>query len=158
MANSSKTAYATGCVTQVYCTQSPCPCSRPLLTHASTGDSQTLKGRSGSVSVGSLSPGAQKVLFELTEHLWKVLSLILNMISPLLQSCLGFSFALGCGVSFFGEIQHSPVNGCSAASCNFGVLTGEDAHVPLFCHIVVLSTNCGNFLKIWECQFILPAS
>ena len=35
MANSSKTAYATGCVTQVYCTQSPCPCSRPLLTHAS---------------------------------------------------------------------------------------------------------------------------
>ena len=55
MANSSKTAYATGCVTQVYCTQSPCPCSRPLLTHASTGDSQTFKGRSGSVSVGSLS-------------------------------------------------------------------------------------------------------
>ena len=132
MANSSKTAYATGCVTQVYCTQSPCPCSRPLLTHASTGDSQTLKGRSGSVSVGSLSPGAQKVLFELTEHLWKVLSLILNMISPLLQSCLGFSFALGCGVSFFGEIQHSPVNGCSAASCNFGFLAGENERMSLY--------------------------
>ena len=29
----------------------------------------------------------------------------------------------------FGEIQHSPVNGCSAASCNFGVLTGEDEHM-----------------------------
>ena len=27
---------------------------------------------------------------------------------------------------FFGGIQHSPVNGCSVASCNFGVLTGED--------------------------------
>ena len=55
-------------------------------------------------------------------------------------------------------IQHSPVDGHSAASCNSGVLTGEDAHIPLFCHIVVLTTNCGNFLKIWECQFILPAS
>ena len=29
------------CHTQVYCTQSPCPCSRPLLTHTSTGDTQT---------------------------------------------------------------------------------------------------------------------
>ena len=30
----------------------------------------------------------------------------------------GFSFALWCGVSFFGGIQHSSVDGCSAASCN----------------------------------------
>ena len=29
------------CHTQVCCTQSPCPCSRPLLTHASTRDTQT---------------------------------------------------------------------------------------------------------------------
>ena len=34
--------------------------------------------------------------------------MILNMISPLLLSCWGFSFALGHGVSFFGGIQHSP--------------------------------------------------
>ena len=27
---------------------------------------------------------------------------------------------------FFGGIQHSPVDGCSAVSCNFGVLSGED--------------------------------
>ena len=27
--------------TQVCCTQSPCPCGSPLLTHASTGDAQT---------------------------------------------------------------------------------------------------------------------
>ena len=39
---------------------------------------------------------------------------------------LGFSFALGHGVSFFGGIQHSPVDGCSAMCCNFGVLAGED--------------------------------
>ena len=32
------------CYTQVCCIQSPCPCGRPLLTHTSAGDSQTLKG------------------------------------------------------------------------------------------------------------------
>ena len=34
------------------CTQCPRRCSRPLLTHASTGDSWTLTGKSGSVSCG----------------------------------------------------------------------------------------------------------
>ena len=29
------------CHTQVCCSQSPCPCGRPLLTRASTGDAQT---------------------------------------------------------------------------------------------------------------------
>ena len=29
------------CHTQVCCTQSPCPCGRPLLIHSSTGDAQT---------------------------------------------------------------------------------------------------------------------
>ena len=43
---------------QVYCSQSPCPCGRPLLTHTSTGDTQT---HSGSVSVESLGPGAHKL-------------------------------------------------------------------------------------------------
>ena len=52
--------------------------------------------------------------------------MILNVVSPLLPSCWGYSFALGCGVSFFGVIQHSPVDGCSAASCNFGVLTKDE--------------------------------
>ena len=33
--------------------------------------------------------------------------------APLL-SCWGFSFTLECEVSFFGGIQHSPVDGCSA--------------------------------------------
>ena len=38
-----------------------------LLTRTSTGDTQTLKGRSGSVS--GRSPGAHKILFEPSEHL-----------------------------------------------------------------------------------------
>ena len=76
----------------------------------STEDTETLKGRSGSVSVGS--SGAYGVLSEASESLWLGRVLILNVISPLLPSCWGFSFALGCGVSFFGGIQHSPVDGC----------------------------------------------
>ena len=43
------------CHIQVCSTQSPCPCGSPLLTHTSTGDTQTLKGKSGSVSVGTPS-------------------------------------------------------------------------------------------------------
>ena len=62
------------CHTQGCCTQSPCPCGRPLLTHLSTGDIQTLKDRSGSVSVES--PGAYKVFFEPSKHVWWVWGLI----------------------------------------------------------------------------------
>ena len=58
--------------------------------------------------------------------------LILNAISTLPIICWGFSFALGHGLSFFGGIQHCPVDGCSAASCNFGVLTGEDDHTSFY--------------------------
>ena len=78
MATSSKRAYATCCVTQVCCTQSSCLCGRPLLTHTSAGDTQTLKGRSGSVSVGSLGTDVQKILFEPSKCLWQVWGLILG--------------------------------------------------------------------------------
>ena len=67
MATSSNRAYATCSMTHICCGQSPCPCSRPLLIHASTGDA--LKRRSGSVSVGSLGPGAPKVLSEPSKRL-----------------------------------------------------------------------------------------
>ena len=77
----------------------PLPPQRPWLTHASTGDTWTLKSRFGTVSVGSLGPGAHKIWFEPSEHLWQILGLILNMVSPLLPSCWGVSFALGNGVS-----------------------------------------------------------
>ena len=63
------------CHTQVCCTQSPCPCSSPLLTHTSTGDTQTqfclsLCGVSGS--------WCAQGLFEPSERLWREWSLILN--------------------------------------------------------------------------------
>ena len=109
MATSSKRTYATCHASQTCCSQSRCPQCRPLLTRASAGDTQTLKGRSGSVSGESLGPSVHKVLFEPSEHLWWVWGLILNAILPLLLSYWGFSFALGCGVSFFGGIIFSSV-------------------------------------------------
>ena len=104
----------------------------------------TLKGRSGLVSVES--PGMHKVLFEPSEYLWWVWGLILKVILPLLQSFWGFSFALGCGVYFFGGIQHSPVDGCSAVSCNFGVLTGEDACTSFYSTILYSEVDLHSVL------------
>ena len=102
------------CHAQVYCTQSPCPCSSPLLTDTSTVDIQTqlclsLCGISGS--------WCAQGMFEPSEHLWQVWCLILNRISPLLPSFWGFSFALGREVSRQSHssttqppLQHSPTD------------------------------------------------
>ena len=111
----------------------PLPLRQSTADRTSSGDTETqlwlnLCGVSGCwCTQGLLEP---------SEHLWQVWGLILNAISPLLPSCWGFSFALGCGVSFFGGIQHSPVDSCSAAICNFGVLTGEDEHISFYSTIL----------------------
>ena len=85
------------------------------------------------------SPGAHKVLFEPSEGLWPVWGLILNMILSLLPFWWIFSFALEHEV-FFGGIQHSPVDGYSAVSCNFGILTGED-ECMYFCSAILIKTK-----------------
>ena len=78
-----------------------------------------------------------------SECLWWVWGLILNMISPLLPSRWGFSFALRRGVCFFGGSQHSPVDCYSAASCNFDVLAGENERTSFYCAILpVFSERC----------------
>ena len=116
------------------CMQSPCPCGRPLLTHTSLGDTQTLRGRSAQ----SLwrSPGVYKVLFESFVCLWQVWGLNLNSISPLQLPCWGCYFAFEYEISFFGGSQHSPVDGCSAASCNFGILAREDECTSFYSDIL----------------------
>ena len=62
----------------------------------------------------------------------QIWGLILNVVSSLLLSCWGFSFALRHGVSFLGGIQYSPVDGCSGSKCNFGVFTGEDELISFY--------------------------
>ena len=121
MVTSSKRAYATRCASQVCFSQ----CLRRRHSNHKGRSDSNHKGRSDSASVGCLGPGAHEVLFEPSKHLWQVWGLILNATLLFLPSCWGFSFALGHGLYFFGGIQHSPVDGCSATSCNFGVLTGE---------------------------------
>ena len=140
------------CHTQVCCTQSPCPCGRPLLTNTFTGDTQT---RFWLSLCGVSGPWCAEGLFEPSEHLWPVRGLIPNVISPLLPSCWGFSFALGCGVSFFGGIQHSPVDGCSAASCSFGILAGEDEHTSSYSSI--LCHRCTSLSEVTFSSLILPS-
>ena len=84
------------CHTQVYCTQSPCPCGSPLLTRTSAEDTHTQFCLTVCGVSGSWCPQG---LFEPSEHLWWVWGLILNVISLLLSSFWGFSFTLGHGVS-----------------------------------------------------------
>ena len=114
------------CRTQVRCTQSPFLCGRPLLTCTSAGDTQ----RQVWLSFCGVSWCAQG-LFEPSERLWWEWGLIL-------PSCCGFSFALGHGVSFFGGISFfggvsfSAVDSCSAVSCKFGVLAGENERTSFY--------------------------
>ena len=75
-------------------TQSPCPCGRPLPTQTATEGTQTQF---------CFSLWGPCILvhtrFEPSEHLCWEWGLILNVNLPLLPSCWGSSFALGCGVS-----------------------------------------------------------
>ena len=68
-------------------------------------------------------------------------------------SCWGLSFALGWGASFFGGIQHSRVDICSAVSCGFGVLTGEDRRTS-FCSAVLnnfyVTKKRKKVLSLWK--------
>ena len=86
------------CYNQIYCAQSPCPCSSPLLTCTFSGDTET------QLFLSLCGVSGLKGMFEPSEHLWWVWGLILNTTSPLLPSCWVFSFALGCGVS--KSLQH----------------------------------------------------
>ena len=58
------------------------------------------------------------------------------MITPLLPSHFSFFFVFECWVSFFGEFQHSPVDGCSTACCNFGAFTAGDEHMSFYSAIL----------------------
>ena len=65
------------------------------------------------------------------------------MIVPLLLSCCSFFFVFGHGV-FFDGFQHSPVNGCSTASCDFGALAGGDERTTFYSAIL----NQNDYFQI----------
>ena len=82
------------CHAHVCCTQSPCPCSSPLLTRTSTGHAQTQFYLS---LCGVPGFWCEQHLFEPSERLWREWGLILNVNSPLLPPCfLDEGYLLGC--------------------------------------------------------------
>ena len=89
------------CHTQVCCTQGPCPCGSPLLTRTYTGDTQTQFCLSLCEVSGSW---CTQGLFEPSECLLWRWGVTLNVNSPLLTSCWGFS-ALRHGVSPQGRFS-----------------------------------------------------
>ena len=110
----------------------------------------TLKGRLAQSLWGLWILMCTRISFEPSECLWWVWGLILNVILPLLPSYWDFSFALGCGVSFFGGIQHSQSDGCSTVSCNFGTntrileLTPSRANTIIRCHFHHRGLECKS--------------
>ena len=92
---------------------------------------ETFKHSSGSVSVGFL-------VLVFTRFVWALWVSLVGMgfdskcdfpsqtIFLELLPCL-----LMRGIFFVG-IQHSPVDSCSAVSCNFGVLAGKDEHTSFY--------------------------
>ena len=51
---------------------------------------------------------------------------------------------------FFGEIQHPPVDGCSAASCTFGVLAGEEERTPFYSAILGIIVTLNYIIRSSE--------
>ena len=75
----------------------------PLPLWQATADLYLISRHSNTIlsqSLWGLWSWCAQGLFEPSEHLWRVKGLILNVILPLQPSFWGFSFALGCGVSF----------------------------------------------------------
>ena len=101
----------------------------PLPLQQSTADLYLLWRHSNTVLSYSLWGSGlwyTQGMFEPSEHLCQLLGLILNVILPLLPSCWGFSFALGCGISpqNLSSSTQPPLPCCAAAAPVPTVLLG----------------------------------
>ena len=77
------------------------------------------------------------------------------LIVHLLPSFCGF-FVFGHGISFFGGFQHSSVNGCSRAGCDFGVLAGGYECVSFYSAILnwkSLEIKCILYVDLLSSDF-----
>ena len=99
----------------------------------------------------------------LAQFLWGLCVLVLTRFVRALQpSLVGMGFDSKCNFApptvllglllcpwtwgiFFGGIQHFPLNGCSAASCNFGVLTWEDECTSSYSTTLLLILSISDF-------------
>ena len=130
----------------------PCSCGRPLLTLVSAGNPKSLTGRSCSICCGChcsfpwvlvhrrfcLCPPSISVRYEILFQTWLCPSHLL--LCPWIW-----------GIAFFGGIQRSPVQFCSAASCDFGILAGEDGHMSFYSAILEGKRLCWIYLCVCVC-------
>ena len=65
---------------------------------------------------------------------------------------LGLLLCPGMWGIFFDGIQHSPVVDCSAASCNFGALLGEDESTSFYSVILLGVELLQSCLILWPCK------
>ena len=86
------------------------------------------------------------------QHLWWLWGLILNTILPLLPSYWGFSFALGCGISFFGGVRFSSVQfSCSVVSDSASPWTAvRQASLSI--------TSSWSLLKLISIESVMPSN
>ena len=148
------------CHTQVYCTQSPWSCNSPLLTHTSTGDTQTqfllsLCGVSGS--------GCTQGLFESSEHLWWAQGFLLALdVATLrvglpekssknwkkknqeIQEPRGSELLQGVVMPPPGTTPYSILN---VSNCSLGVLS-----------LSLLKTTISSHLNFWRSRDVLKRS
>ena len=131
----------TGVVSQAYCSQSPCPRGRPLLIHASAGDTQIHKGRCSSVSCGVPESWCTQGF---VGALWVSLAVMgldsKHNFSPL-TTFLGL--LLGHELPFFGGIQYSTIDSFSMINCNY-LLTP-----PTLCH---KKKKCSLHNRVLKCK------
>ena len=107
------------CHTQVSCTQSSCPCGSPLLTHTSSGDSQTQFCLSLCAVSGSR---CAQGMFQASEHLWRVWGLILKVILPSYHLLWIFLCSWTWGMSSKLLQHHASASQCLASCWGFSAL------------------------------------
>ena len=120
---------------QVSCTHSPCHWGRPLLTCTFTWETlNTVLAQSlwsPWVLVHTrfcLIPSSVSGRYGVWFQMWFRHSYHLAGASPL---------PLDTGYLFFGRIQHSPLDGCSAVSSNFEVLARKVEHRSFYSAILI---------------------
>ena len=62
-----------------------------------------------------------------------------NVIAPLLLAA--FPLSLAMGYSFFGGLQHPPVNGRSAGVCIFSAFAGEDERTSFYSTVLITGVD-----------------
>ena len=137
----------------------PLPLQQTAAGCTSTGDAQTqfclsLCGVPGSwCTQGMCEP---------SEHLWWEWGLILNMNSPLLPSCWGFSFAFGLGISLHSHSRAYFLTGVSLTLGMGYLMAAPGCAATIRCSSAMQAslsiTNSWSLLKLMSIESAMPSN